>query len=352
VIPGWMDCNSINGDISDGISKKMEERLNGLEGNAAVQNQIADALNTSAPLGLTDLANGPISSTNVTLPAGGGFSIGNAKYVQTAPSGHLGGSVWIWNQGIDAAASFAVKDLGGTRFPYSFQPATGCSVVTETHERTRPRPPSITDSILANSCQGLTVSTQAQPVAAASPTTSVKTAPAATGATKAVSAAASATNVHAKAKINANAAAGATVNAARAPAATKTAPANPTVVAQAPVGSIATVPATTGPRSTTTTAPNTVSPIVVQAAAGRVAVAGAAPISATTKLNAINVANICCLTQFGSTIPTDFDLGVIVNGATVNQLSRALTAGAGDGSGVLDYNGLDDSGNLIRFRAG
>ncbi len=59
------------------------------------------------------------SNANITLPSGIGFELAGARYVRTAPDGHVGGEIWIHDEGIDLAASLAVIDQGGTRFPFS-----------------------------------------------------------------------------------------------------------------------------------------------------------------------------------------------------------------------------------------
>ena len=43
-----------------------------------------------------------------------------------------------------------------------------------------------------------------------------------------------------------------------------------------------------------------------------------------------------------------FDLGAVVSGASVNQLARALSAGSGDGAGLLDINPTPDSAVTVR----
>lgn len=392
VIPGPMSCGTIEGDISDGISKKVKSAVGSLAANPEVETKIATALNTSAPLGLTDLANGPISSANVTFPAGGGFGIGSAKYVETAPYGHLGGSVWIWHEGIDAAASLAVTDKGGARFPYSIRPASTCSVVTQTHERARPKPPSVLDNVLNWGCGGGLVSTQTQPVAAptAPPSTQPPlgpVAPVATVPTKGVvnpspTPAPTSATVPAKGGVTTAApvrtasqvtgASAASVAAANVMDRTTSAAAAPIVIdaptATVPPKTATTVPskpATTLPPKTATTTPattpvttapattpKTTTPVAPQVLPGKAATTVIAPTTAPAKIGAlgIDITKICCLSNPVTLLPTDFDIGVVVNGATVNQLSRALTAGSGDGTGIVDVDTTDEDGNTVWSR--
>jgi hypothetical protein len=386
VIPGPMDCGTIEGDISDGLSEKMEERLRGLENNAEIQDKISDTLNTSAPLGLTDLANGPISSAQVTLPSGAGFGIGGAKYVDTAPAGHLGGKVWIWHEGIDVAASLAVTDLGGSRFPYSFRPAAPCSVVTQTHERTRPGTSTLADVHLPTCGTYGTLDTALEPVTTTPTTRPVATvptvptkgvleaspapAPAPSPTTVPVRAAKVAGAPSADATTGAEATTGAVTtrdvtDVATEPVATapprttatttptKTIPPTttpPTTTPTKTIPSTTTAPTTTAPK---TTVPAATGPVATKALPGRSATTVLAPTSTATKINVpgIDVTHVCCLSLDPVQIlPTDFDLGVVVNGATVNQLSRALSAGGGDGTGVLDLEVGLEAGKVLHAR--
>ena len=362
IFPGPMGCNNIEGDISDGVTKKMKERMQGLQGNAEIQDKIADKINTSSAVDLVDLTNGPIANATIPLPNGGGFGIANASYVQTAPANHLGGKIWIWHEGMDVAASLAVTDKGGTRFPSSYRPGSTSSVVSSIHKRTRPTAPGPLDTYTPIDGGVL------QPV---TPTTMPPVTFPGTIGTVPVGGVLTTTP----------------------PAPTTTLPKlDPTL----PIGTTRTTvaPTTTIPvkgATTTTTVPVKVAPTttpttsVVREATARVAAVSALPIDTTATVDPAPVATATpapapTATVPGDTtakvspvvgaaidpsvlggvvldpgtypelIPTDFDLGLVVNGATVNQLSRALTAGAGDGTGILDLAVPVGNGKTITIR--
>jgi hypothetical protein len=265
-----MACTSLTGKIENGIGAKMPDKLNALKDDPTLGQKIDDKINASTGLDIVDLAHGPLSNANVTLPGGSGFGTANGQYVPTAPNPHAGGDVLLWNQGLDVVASLAVTDKGGSRFPYSYRPASTVSVLTATHARTRF---GIVDPVVSTgdtTTGGTTTGTGAV-----------------TGGTTG------------------------TVSTTR--AATTTAGATTTT---------GTATRTTGTATKTTT--YAVSPTAV------------APTAGTTSSNSITVPRSVVIPPERLPRAEDFDLGLIVNGASVNQLSRALTAGSGDGTGLLD----------------
>ena len=135
IVPYPHDCEWLEGKIRSGMAEKIKELLSGVPHNVKFQEKIAKAIN--AELDPADLATGPLSSQDVPLPNGAGFGLSSSRYVRTAPDGHTGGQIWIHREGIDLAASMAVTDQGGSRFPYSARPSGWSSVVTQTHNRTR-----------------------------------------------------------------------------------------------------------------------------------------------------------------------------------------------------------------------
>ena len=135
IVPYPHDCDWLEGTIQDGIGDKVKSTLQGVPHDPDLEKKIADEVN--AKLNPADLTRGPVSNANITLPGGTGFGLNGARYKQTAPTGHLGGKVWIHHEGIDLAANLALTDQGGTRFPFSPRPSETSTVLTQTHGRTR-----------------------------------------------------------------------------------------------------------------------------------------------------------------------------------------------------------------------
>jgi hypothetical protein len=134
--PWPRDCDSIEGDIEDGLVEQVDEKLSSIENDDELKTQIQDELSKMLEAG--DLANGPLSSADLSLPNGIGFTLGSARYVPTALSPHVGGDVHITTEGIDLAAGVLVDDQGGQRFGYSYVPSGGSSLVGATYSRSRP----------------------------------------------------------------------------------------------------------------------------------------------------------------------------------------------------------------------
>ncbi len=317
VIPGPMDCYEIHDDIQSGLAKKMEERLHGMEQNAAVQQQIADKINVSSPLDLADLAHGPIAN----LGASARFGIAGGRYVPTAPAGHAGGQILVWHEGVDVAASMAVTDLGGTRFPFSYRPAATSSVVAATHTRTRPTGYTNPYTGTVSTTGTVKAAPVSPPPPTTLPTTTATTVP--TRATTAPIASAPSTKTATQPTVtSATRTAGVTGPLATASTGSISAPAI--------TGTAATGTASTGTASTGTASTGTSGTASTGTASGATAVTGIGG------LNRIDPGTL--VLNPGTPPVTDFDLGLIVNGATVNQLSRALTAGTADGTGLLDID--------------
>jgi hypothetical protein len=135
-IPHPEPCSVLDGKFEGGVEKQIKEKFDEINAGPTRDELLKQIESKLKP---ADLANGPISKANVTIPGGVSFGLSNARWRQTAPSGqgHQGGAVWLHPEGADLAADLAVIDTGGTRFPFSYVPTATSSVLAQTHARTR-----------------------------------------------------------------------------------------------------------------------------------------------------------------------------------------------------------------------
>lgn len=133
-IPTDLNCNYIEDKIQDGVVEMLDEKFTELGSGTELERMEAEA---AALLSVADLTKAPLRTIDVTIPGGAGFTLSQARYVPTAPPGHVGGDVAITTAGIDLAAGLNVDDQGGTRFPYSYVPSATTSLVNATHDRGR-----------------------------------------------------------------------------------------------------------------------------------------------------------------------------------------------------------------------
>jgi len=129
--PFPLSChNAVEPHIRDRVIDKIDELTSGLANNADVRQALADV---NKQLKLVDLSTGPLSSVNLDLPGGLGFTLQGGRYVATGP----GDTVRIWHQGADLAVDLLAYSQGGSRFVYSAVPQASASVVASTHDRAR-----------------------------------------------------------------------------------------------------------------------------------------------------------------------------------------------------------------------
>src|SRR4029453_1489932 len=132
--PFPLSChNAVEDSIRDRAEERIDEMIAGLNENQEVKQALAEI---NKQFDLVDLSNGPLSSVNLDLPGGLGFTIQGTQYVKTGP-GWPHGDIKVWHEGADLAAHFVAYSQGGERFVYSHVPRTSVSVVNSTHSRTR-----------------------------------------------------------------------------------------------------------------------------------------------------------------------------------------------------------------------
>jgi len=132
--PFPLSChNAVEDTIRDRAEDRIADLIAGLDDNQEVKAALADI---HKQFDMLDLSNGPLSSVDLDLPGGLGFSLLGAQYVKTGP-GWPNGDINVWHEGADLAAHFVAYSQGGSRFVYSAVPRSSTSVVSSTHNRTR-----------------------------------------------------------------------------------------------------------------------------------------------------------------------------------------------------------------------
>ena len=132
--PFALSChNAVEDNIRDRVIQRIDETIGGLADNQDVKQVLADV---NKQLDLVNLSTGPLSSVNLDLPGGLGFTLLGGRHVQTGPGG-TNGDIRIWHEGADLAADVLAYSQGGSRFEYSGVPRSSVSVVQNTHGRIR-----------------------------------------------------------------------------------------------------------------------------------------------------------------------------------------------------------------------
>lgn len=129
--PFPLSChNAVESHIRDRVIERIDELTSGLADNQEVKQALAGVNKMFDP---ADLTTGPLSSVDLDLPNGLGFTLQGGRYVATGP----GDTVRIWHEGADLAADAVAWGQGGSRFVYSVVPRSSVSVVQSTHNRAR-----------------------------------------------------------------------------------------------------------------------------------------------------------------------------------------------------------------------